>query len=193
MRWWPVLLLPLVAHAEPPPYAALVEPGRTWTYDVATTTYDIANWGSLTRPPKLTTHAVVTCIVGATGEIACDGPLEPAIAGRYEVTPEGLVRDHALVIAAKPRAFRKTSRDAAMHADLVSGVRLGHASWCVFEDTSDVDPDGAVREQCFGPRGITSGEFDGGGGDWRHTRYTLRPSNDRAASATRAARVAGTR
>lgn len=183
--WWPLLLVPLTTSAEPAPFASLVEPGRTWTYDVTTTTYDIANWGSLTRPPKLTTHGVVTCTAGADGAIACDGLLEPAVAGRYEVTAEGLVRDHALVLAAKPRAFRKATRDAAMNANLVQGVRPGHASWCVFEDSTEVDPDGATREQCFGPTGVTSGELDGGGGDWRHTRYTLR--------ATRAARVAGTR
>ena len=195
MRWWPLLFVPLVARAEPAPGAALgaamVEAGRTWVYDVTTTTFDIANWGSLTRPPRITTHAVVTCTETA-GAIACDGSLEPAVAGRYALTADGLARDGALVLAAKPKAVRQVTHDAAMHADAITGVRAGRAGWCVFADSSDVDPDGAITEQCFGPRGIESGDFDGGGGDWRRVSYRLRPVSDRAARATRAARAAGT-
>ncbi len=183
MRAWPLLFVPLVAQAEAPPNAALFEAGRTWVYDVTTTTYDIANWGSLTRPPKVTTHAVVTCTASGSA-ITCDGPLEPPVAGRYASTADGLEREGALVLAAKPKAFRRVAHDDAMHADRISGVRAGRGGWCAFEDSSDVDPDGASTEQCFAPTGIQSGDFDGGGGDWRRVSYRLRT--------TRSARAAGT-
>jgi hypothetical protein len=178
-----LLLLPLVAQAEPPPNAALFEAGRTWTYDVTTTTYDIANWGSLTRPPKVTAHAVVTC-TSSGDAITCDGPLEPPVAGRYASTADGLERDRALILAARPKATRKVAHDEAMHADRISGVRPGHGGWCVFEDSSDVDPDGASTEQCFGPTGIQSGDFDGGGGDWRRVSYRLRTTRSARAART---------
>ncbi len=183
MRWWPIVLVPALLHAEPVrTNAALFEVGRTWTYDVTTTTYDIANWGSLTRPPKVTRHAVVTC-TAATATITCDGALEPAVAGRYTETDDGLHRDGALVLARAPKPFRKVTHDAAMHADLIQGLRGSAAGWCTFEDSSDVDPDGASRSQCFGPTGIQSGDFDGGGGDWRRVSYRLRTT--RAAPAAR--------
>jgi hypothetical protein len=186
VRAWVLVLIPLVASAEPPPYGALFEAGRTWTYDVTTTTYDIDNWGPLTRPPKVTKHSTVTCTATATA-ITCDGPLEPPVAGTYELTPDGLARDHALLLPAKPRASRKITHDDAMHADRIEGVRARQTSWCTFDDSTDVELDGAAREQCFGAQGVTSGDFDGGGGDWRKVSYRLKST-----MATRAAPAART-
>ena len=186
MRAWVLVLIPLAASAEPPPYGALFEVGRTWVYDVSTTTYDIEHWGPLTRPPKVTRHTVVTCTATAT-EIACDGLLEPPVAGTYELTPDGLARDHVPLLAIKPRPSRKVSHDDAMHADRTSGIRARQSSWCWFDDTSDVELDGAAREQCIGAQGVTGGELDGGGGDWRKVSYRLRST-----TATRAAPAART-
>jgi len=173
--WW-LVLVASSAHAEP--FAGIFEPGRTWTYDVATTTYDIENWGSLTRPPKHTTHATVTCTSDGQA-IACDGALEPAVAGRYEVTADGLVRDGRLVLAKKP--YRKVTHDAQMNADRVEGVR----GTCAFTDTSEVELDGATTEQCFTDKGVASGEFDGGGGDWRKVTYRLRATRPAPAAPSR--------
>ena len=37
-----------------------------------------------------------------------------------------------------------------------------------------VDPDGAIRSQCFSTGGISTGDFDGGGEEWRRVSYRLR-------------------
>ena len=183
-----------MARAEPAKlpehYAALFDAGRTWTYDVATTTYDQENWGPKTRPPKKTESAVATCKVASVGAIGaaqtsaieCDRDLEQLapVAGLYVATADGLYRVHELprteaelaalgepLIGARPRPFRTAVHEA------VHGLRGSHNGWCTYDDTSD-DPDGAVKSQCYSSAGIATGDFDGGGEEWRKVSYRLR-------------------
>jgi hypothetical protein len=195
--WWlPVLAFarPASAHVPPLPahYAPLFEQAHSWTYDVATTMYDIEDYRRA-RPPKKTTHVTVICKVtmvagfrhAAASRIACDGDTDPMspIAGDYAATPDGLYRLTRFpktetelgellgeqLVEAKPHAYR-TQAEHAVH-----GVREDHHAWCTFDDTSR-QPDGMVRSQCFKPNvGIASGDFDGGGENWRRVSYQLKP------------------
>jgi hypothetical protein len=198
------LLWPAIAAAEPSPF---VELGRTWTYDLTRTSFDVEGWGSASRPPKKTERVVVTCTVtqiasfwasprpstGVASRIECDHELDPPIAGDYAVTPDGLFRisDFAhpvlgdVLLAANPKPVRTVAHDPALHADRVRGLRPRGAIWCVFDDTSGVDLDaGATTEQCFGATGIASGDYDGGGGDWRRATYRLRATKAAPAART---------
>jgi len=196
MRPWCLLVLvlarPAIADVPPLPahYATMFEQAHSWTYDVATTVYDIEDFRHA-RPPKKTIHTTVTCKVtmvagfrhGAASRIACDGDTDPMspIAGDYGATPDGLYRltrfprkESELgellgeqLVEAKPHAYRT-------QGDRVHGVREDHHAWCAFDDTSR-DPDGMVRTQCFKPYvGIANGTFDGGGENWRRVSYQVK-------------------
>ncbi len=189
----PWMLSVALAHGEPAKlpehYAALFDAGRTFTYDVATTTYDQENWGPKTRPPKKTERTIATCKVAKIGAIGsaqtsaieCDHDIEvlAPVAGLYVATADGLFRVTALpateaelatlgepLLSAKPRAFR-----TAVHG--VHGLRGSHVGWCTYDDTSD-DVDGSIKSQCYSSSGIATGDFDGGGEEWRKVSYRLR-------------------
>jgi hypothetical protein len=187
MRWVvPLCAVAGVAAADPLPaaYAPLFDPSHVWTYDVATTTYDITDYRHA-RAPKRTAHSTVTCKVaavqafahGSASRIECDGDLEPGIAGTYVATADGLFRlasfprteaelvGGTAILAARPHAWKKVDAGA------IHGLKVSGKSWCEFGDTSN-DSDGATWSQCF-EAGIASGDFEGGEA-WRRVSYHLK-------------------
>jgi len=105
-----VWCLPVIAFARPATanmpqlpahYAPLFEHAHSWTYDVATTIYDIEDFHKA-RPPKKTIHTTVVCKVaqvvgfhhGAAAHVACDGDPDAGypIAGDWGATEDGLYR-----------------------------------------------------------------------------------------------------
>jgi len=173
----------------PPSYAQLFDQAHSWSYDVATTTYDVEDFHKA-RPPKRTAHHIVTCKVtmvmalphGAASRVACDGEIDPTvtIAGDWGATADGLFRitgfpkteadiaNGTPILPAKPHPFRHSDHDA------VHGLRSTAHAWCIFDDTSH-DDGGFTRSQCFEANvGIVSGELEGGGDDWRRVSYRLK-------------------
>lgn len=176
----------------PAHYAALFEHAHHWTYDVATTIYDIEDFHKA-RPPKKTMHTTVVCKVahvsgfrhGAASRIECDGDPDAGypLAGDYGATEDGLYRLSRFpkseaelaeslgeqIVGAKPHVWRKRVDHA------VRGLREdAHSGWCAFEDTTQ-SSDGATRSQCFKAGvGIASGDYDGGGENWRRVSYQLK-------------------
>ena len=195
MRWWFALIAlgaarPATADvpAMPAFYAQLFDQAHSWSYDVATTTYDISDFRKA-RPPKRTAHATVTCKVtmvmafphGAASRVTCDGEIDPelTIAGDYGATPEGLFKTASFahseadiangtpILPAHPHAWRRADHDT------VRGLRANGSAWCVFDDTSH--DGGYVRSQCFEPNvGFASGEVEAAGEDWRKVSYHLK-------------------
>ncbi len=188
------------ANATPPPYAALFEQGHRWSYDVELTTYEDS--------PNVTKREVVTCEVtavatvparGLVSRVTCSPHLDAEFVEHdFYASPDGLrfidsggalaksakeVDDSArgIVIAAKPKAFRKVTHVKMLDIDdnAVAGISVEPHGWCVFEDTSRVDADGNKQSMCFANGvGITSGEFNSSSKGY-HIVYKLKPATAR--------------
>jgi len=176
------------APALPAIYAQLFDQQHRWSYDVATTTYDISDFRKA-RPPKRTLHVTVTCQVtevtafahGAASRVTCDGDVDPelAIAGDWGATADGLfklasfprsedeIASGTPIITARPRAWRRADHD------VVHGLRANGRAWCLFDDARRTD-DGGTKSLCFEPNvGIASATFEGGE-DWRKVSYRVK-------------------
>lgn len=130
--------------------------------------------------------------------ITCDKDLGRKfdVAGYYACTAEGLWRfgeseqppDADTIkellkeppqIAAKPVVVEKVRRVEMLdpkHDTIISGVRESPKihGWCVFEDSSNADPDGGRVVACYGANiGIQSG-YDDVGGELNKFEFTVR-------------------
>ena len=134
----------------------------------------------------------------AISHITCDKDLGRKfdVAGFYAGTAEGLWRfaetdqppDAAAIrailkepprIAAKPVVVETVRRIEMLdpkHDAIISGVRESPKihGWCVYEDSSNADPDGGRVSVCYGANiGIQSG-YDDVGGELNKLEFTVR-------------------
>lgn len=191
------------AAAPPPYYAALFEAGRTWTYDVESTSelYDPeapeADPDGVLRDK---TTSTATCRVAETRDlpggklsrIECEGfegmsGADP-ITGVWAHDARGvwkLGEDLAAVDAADldPKAMLLAAAPEESHRDISDEIGEEGAgaidvtregdAWCHSESFAMGDE--AWRTVCIGPAGITRGNFGWAGGSTHDTTFTLRP------------------
>lgn len=186
---------PLPAH-----YAPLFEKGKTWVYDTRHITFG----PDIQHPFVEKGHVACKVVEvkrhgGATvSHITCDQDLGRKfdLAGWWRATDKGLARiaddgpapdanlivdpEHEIRIAAQPKVFENIIHDAmAMdrkHDRILVGVRESPkiAGWCVYQDTTDIDPDGGHVSICYAPGiGIQSG-YDDVGGSLDRLEWTVR-------------------
>jgi hypothetical protein len=176
----------------PAHYAALFEPGKSWTYHVETT-------HSIPDEPPDVEKVMVRCKVAGTGafdggtwsQIDCDGDFgqQQPVAGVWVADARGLYRlDAAPGTAAEldPAYLRMPAAPEASSEDIIDdpfgdgpqpigsrSVSQEGDGWC-FELTTEVG-DAAWDEQCFGPEGIVKGAVGWSGGSDHETKYELAP------------------
>ena len=178
-----------------PPYAALFESGRSWTFEVK---YHNSFWDD--QDPKADANGNVndestgtaTCKVtavedtddGKSSHIECDAlgsddvGGEP-LSGDWLAAADGLYKVDAesreLVMAAAPVAKQETSKDNPDDPTQETGwlkIEKKGDAWCW--DSSAAMGDESWQSLCFGAAGVTEGTFGWAGGSTHEATFTLK-------------------